>query len=71
MGRPAGFDEWQRVASTAMHYYYYAYPLHPPGQPEKLRDAHLKSIEVPVLWLQRNPRPLHHEIADGIMRSRQ
>ena len=26
-----------------------AYPLHPPGQPEKLRDAHLRSIEVPVL----------------------
>jgi hypothetical protein len=27
----------------------FAYPLHPPGQPEKLRDAHLKSISVPVL----------------------
>ena len=27
----------------------YAYPLHPPGQPEKLRDAHLPSIRVPVL----------------------
>ena len=27
----------------------YAYPLHPPGQPEKLRDAHLASIRVPVL----------------------
>src|SRR5215213_2894864 len=26
-----------------------AYPLHPPGHPEKLRDAHLKAIEVPVL----------------------
>jgi predicted alpha/beta-hydrolase family hydrolase len=26
-----------------------AYPLHPPGQPEKLRDAHLPSIKVPVL----------------------
>ncbi len=26
-----------------------AYPLHPAGQPEKLRDAHLPSIEVPVL----------------------
>jgi uncharacterized protein len=26
-----------------------AYPLHPPGQPEKLRDAHLPDIEVPVL----------------------
>jgi len=27
----------------------YAYPLHPPGQLEKLRDAHLPSIKVPVL----------------------
>jgi predicted alpha/beta-hydrolase family hydrolase len=27
----------------------YAYPLHPPGRPEKLRDAHLSSIKVPVL----------------------
>lgn len=27
----------------------FAYPLHPPGQPEKLRDAHMSSIEVPVL----------------------
>ena len=27
----------------------FAYPLHPPGQPEKLRDAHLPSIKVPVL----------------------
>jgi Predicted hydrolase of the alpha/beta-hydrolase fold len=26
-----------------------AYPLHPPGQLEKLRDAHLPDIEVPVL----------------------
>ncbi|CAN5884712.1 alpha/beta fold hydrolase [soil metagenome] len=26
-----------------------AYPLHPPGQPEKLRDAHLPSITMPVL----------------------
>ena len=27
----------------------FASPLHPPGQPEKLRDAHLSSIKVPVL----------------------
>jgi predicted alpha/beta-hydrolase family hydrolase len=27
----------------------FAYPLHPPGQPEKLRDAHLPDIRVPVL----------------------
>lgn len=26
-----------------------AYPLHPPGQPEKLRDAHLPAISMPVL----------------------
>jgi predicted alpha/beta-hydrolase family hydrolase len=27
----------------------FAYPLHPAGQPEKLRDAHLPQIKVPVL----------------------
>jgi predicted alpha/beta-hydrolase family hydrolase len=27
----------------------FAYPLHPAGQPEKLRDAHLPKIQVPVL----------------------
>lgn len=27
----------------------FAYPLHPTGQPEKLRDAHLPKIRVPVL----------------------
>jgi len=27
----------------------FAYPLHPAGQPQKLRDAHLPEIRVPVL----------------------
>jgi len=27
----------------------FAYPLHPAGQPDKLRDAHLPRIKVPVL----------------------
>jgi predicted alpha/beta-hydrolase family hydrolase len=27
----------------------FAYPLHPPGQPDKLRDAHLPSITMPVI----------------------
>jgi predicted alpha/beta-hydrolase family hydrolase len=26
-----------------------AYPLHPPGKPEQLRDAHLQRIRIPVL----------------------
>ena len=28
------------------------YPLHPPGAPEKIRDAHLYEIAVPMLFLQ-------------------
>jgi predicted alpha/beta-hydrolase family hydrolase len=28
-----------------------AYPLHPPGQPEKLRDVHLAGLRVPVLCI--------------------
>ncbi len=28
----------------------FAYPLHPPGQPERLRDAHLPAIAAPTLF---------------------
>lgn len=28
----------------------FAYPLHPPGRPDKMRDAHLASISVPILF---------------------
>jgi predicted alpha/beta-hydrolase family hydrolase len=28
------------------------YPLHPPGKPEALRDAHLYGIDLPMLFLQ-------------------
>jgi len=28
------------------------YPLHPPGQPQKLRDAHLPSVRRPMLFIQ-------------------
>jgi uncharacterized protein len=28
------------------------YPLHPPGKPEQLRDAHLKDVNAPMLFLQ-------------------
>ncbi len=28
------------------------YPLHPPGQPNKLRDAHLPAIKAPMLFVQ-------------------
>lgn len=29
----------------------FSYPLHPPGQPEKLRDTHLAAIKTPTLQL--------------------
>lgn len=35
-----------------------AYPLHPAGQPEKLRDAHLPGIRMPVLCLNGTRDPL-------------
>src|ERR671915_2329923 len=28
------------------------YPLHPPGRPERLRDAHLRDISAPMLFVQ-------------------
>ena len=35
-----------------------AYPLHPAGQPEKLRDAHLPKIRLPVLAFSGTRDPL-------------
>jgi len=34
-----------------------SYPLHPPGQPEKLRVEHLGSIKVPVLFVSGSNDP--------------
>ena len=28
------------------------YPLHPPGRPDRIRDAHLRAIEVPMLFIE-------------------
>ena len=29
-----------------------SYPLHPPGKPERLRDAHLGDVDAPMLFIQ-------------------
>lgn len=34
------------------------YPLHPPGKPEKLRDAHLGAIAAPMLFISGTRDPL-------------
>lgn len=37
---------------------YLGYPLHPPRQPEKMRDEHLAAIQAPMLFLQGTRDPL-------------
>jgi predicted alpha/beta-hydrolase family hydrolase len=36
---------------------FFSYPLHPPGKPERLRDAHLKQIRAPMLFVQGTSDP--------------
>ena len=43
-------DTWLRPALTGL--VFLGYPLHPPGKPEKMRDAHLKDIKAPMLFIQ-------------------
>ena len=64
--RSAGTPVWAcgksfggRMASMAvaegMHaqgLIFLGYPLHPPGKPEKLRDAHLYGLDLPMLFVQ-------------------
>lgn len=49
----------------------FAYPLHPAGKPEKLRDAHLPGIGVPVLAFNGTRdalcrRPLMQDVLQGV-----
>jgi predicted alpha/beta-hydrolase family hydrolase len=49
----------------------FGYPLHPAGQPGKLRDAHLAAIKVPTLQLNGTEDPLctreiMDRVADGL-----
>ena len=47
----------------------FAYPLHPAGLPEKLRDAHLPQVRVPVLCFNGTRDALcQHELMDGVVR---
>jgi predicted alpha/beta-hydrolase family hydrolase len=46
------------------------YPLHPPGNPAKLRDEHLYGITVPMLFMQgtNDPFATPNEQLDDIVR---
>jgi uncharacterized protein len=43
-------EEGQAFPAAAL--VFFGYPLHPPGRPEKLRDAHLGAIARPMLFIQ-------------------
>jgi uncharacterized protein len=45
------------------------YPLHPPGKPERIRDAHLSEIKVPMLFLQGTADPFAQpDLLAGVMK---
>ena len=48
-GRVASMVESECATSEGL--LLFGYPLHPPGQPEKLRDAHLAAIKTPTLQI--------------------
>ena len=42
----------EELSDTIDGLVFLGYPLHPPGRPDKLRDAHLKNIRAPMLFIQ-------------------
>ena len=49
-GRIASMAAAEGMPAAAL--VFLGYPLHPPGRPEQLRDAHLASVAAPMLFLQ-------------------
>ena len=48
----------------------FAYPLHPDGKPEKLRDAHLPAIRVPVLCINgTRDRLCRRDLMEGVLQT--
>lgn len=52
MGGRIGSQVAAAGASTISALVFLGYPLHPPGNLEKMRDAHLPDIKAPMLFLQ-------------------
>ena len=49
-GRMASMAVAEGMAAAGL--VFLAYPLHPPGRPERIRDEHLYGITVPMLFIQ-------------------
>ncbi|HKO98362.1 MAG TPA: alpha/beta fold hydrolase [Pyrinomonadaceae bacterium] len=50
IGSQVAADSSQNLPISAL--VFLGYPLHPPGRPDQLRDAHLKLITAPMLFVQ-------------------
>jgi predicted alpha/beta-hydrolase family hydrolase len=48
-------EEGKRFGADAL--VFFGYPLHPPGKPDQLRDAHLSEVRVPMLFMQGTADP--------------
>ena len=46
---------------------FFGYPLHPPHQPEKRRDAHLPAVRAPMLFVQGSRDPFGNETEIGAL----
>jgi hypothetical protein len=45
------------------------YPLHPPGKPERIRDAHLDDVRVPMLFIQGTRDPFAKwDLLEGVVK---
>jgi hypothetical protein len=67
-GRVASLMAAQEYACDAL--LLLAYPLHPAGRTDKLRDAHLPAIRIPVLCLNGTEDALcRRELMDGVVRT--
>lgn len=54
-GRSMGGRIASHVVAEGLHaqgLVFLSYPLHPPGKPERIRDAHLGAISAPMLFVQ-------------------
>ena len=45
-------DDGDPLANKIDGLVFLGYPLHPPGNPEKLRTEHLKNLQIPMLFIQ-------------------
>ena len=45
------------------------YPLHPPGKPDRIRDAHLDDVRVPMLFIQGTQDPFARwDLLEGVVK---